>query len=247
MGPGRGRFELASLGDLVELLIEGWRVDRLHYADRSGASGPPAAFIDLVRGAGERRAVYVPDDGRALSHRALVALFREAPGIWKHRSPDGIPAPDPDAGAPPDAEEWGPVPEPFPQALAFAPATLRAVVPVGQVQSVAGLDIALTSLERHDDGARLRFMCRASDAAPRRRMSVLDVIAVDDAGRLYRVAPCESRPEGNRLEGAFAIAPAIPEGVGRLTVTIGTVGDEARPHEGIPGPWVFPIRLGPRP
>ena len=37
MALGRERFELASLGDLVELLIEGWRIDRLHYADRSGA------------------------------------------------------------------------------------------------------------------------------------------------------------------------------------------------------------------
>ena len=241
MGLGRERYELAGLGDLMELLIDGWRIDRLHYADRSAASGPPAAFVDLVRGAGERRGVYVPDDGRALSHRAVVAMFREAPGIWKHRSADSIPPPE---SAPAAPEEWGTVPEPFPQALAFGPATLRGVVPVGQVQSVAGLDIALTALERHDDGARLRFMCRASDAATRRRMSVLDVIAVDDSGRLYRVACVDSAPEGNRLEGAFALAPAIPETVALLTVTIGTVGDEGGPAGGVPGPWVFPIPLG---
>jgi hypothetical protein len=245
VGLGRERFGLASLGDLMELLIDGWRIDRLHYADRSGASGPPAAFVDLVRGADERRAVYVPDDGRALSHRALVALFRESPGIWKHRSPDAIPPPEPAAATPP--EEWGRVPEPFPRALVFGPATLRAVVAVNQIQSVEGLDIALTSLERHDEGARLRFMCRASDAATRRRMSILDVIAVDDSARLYRVACAESLPEGNRLEGAFAVAPAIPEDVGLLTVTVGTVGDEGRPEERVPGPWVFPIRLSPRP
>jgi hypothetical protein len=243
MGLGRERFELASLGDLMELLLDGWRIDRLHYADRSGAAGPPAAYVDLVRGAGEHRGVYVPDDGRALSHRALVALFRETPGIWKHRSPDSIPPPEVGAGATPP-EEWGAVPEPFPQALVFGPATLRGVVPVGQVQSVAGLDIALTALERHDDGARLRFMCRASDAATRRRMSVLDVIAVDDSARLYRVACTESVPVGNRLEGAFALAPAIPETVALLTVTIGTVGDEAGPDRSVPGPWVFPIPLG---
>jgi hypothetical protein len=241
VGLGRERFELASLGDLMELLIDGWRIDRLHYADRSGAAGPPAAYIDLVRGAGERRGVYVADDGRALSHRALVALFREAPGIWKHRSPDSIPPGEAAVAAP---EDWGTVPEPFPQALSFGPGTLRGVVPVGQVQSVAGLDIALTALERHDDGARLRFMCRASDAATRRRMSVLDVIAVDDSARLYRVACTESSPEGNRLEGAFALAPAIPETVALLTVTIGTVGDEGGPGASVPGPWVFPIPLG---
>jgi hypothetical protein len=245
VGLGRERFELASLGDLMELLLDGWRIDRLNYADRSGAAGPPAAFVDLVRGAGERRAVYIPDDGRALSHRALVGLFRETPGIWKHRSPDAIPPPETDAATPP--EEWGEVPEPFPLALAFAPATLRAVVAVNQVQSVEGLDMALTSLERFDDGARLRFMCRASDAATRRRMNVLDVIAVDDRARLYRVAIAESRPQGNRLEGAFALAPAIPEDVGLLTVTVGTIGDEEAAQRAVPGPWVFPIRLSPRP
>jgi hypothetical protein len=245
MGLGRERFELASLGDLMELLIDGWRIDRLSYADRSGAAGPPAAFFDLARGAAERRGVYVPDDGRALSHRALVSLFRETPGIWKHRAPDTIAPPEEVAGTPP--EDWGVIPEPFPQALVFGPATLREVVPVNQVQSVEGVDIALTSLERHDDGARLRFMCRASDAATRRRMSVLDVIAVDDAARLYRVACVESVPEGNRLEGAFAVAPAIPEGVERLTVTVGTVGDEGRLEDSVPGPWVFPILLSRRP
>ena len=245
MGLGRERFELASLGDLVELLIDGWRIDRLHYADRSGASGPPAAFFDLVRGPGERRAVFIPDDGRALSHRAVVSLFRESPVIWKHRSPDAIDPPE--AGVPVPVQDWGTVPEPFPQALVFGPSTLRQVVPVNQVQSIEGLDIALTSLERHDDGARLRYMCRASDADPRKRTSVLDVIAVDDAGRLYRVAPAESDPEGRRPDGAFALAPAIPEDVALLTVTVGTVGDEARLEDCVQGPWVFPIRLSPRP
>ncbi len=243
MGLGRERFELASLGDLMELLVDGWRIDRLHYADRSGASGPPAAFVDLVRGAGERRAVYIPDDGREFSHRALVGLFRETPGIWKHRSPEGIPPPGAEASTPP--EEWGRVPEPFPEALVFGPGTLRAVVPVGQVQSVEGLDIALTSLERHDGGARVHFMCRASDGASRRRMRVLDVLAVDDSARRYRVACTESAPEGNRLEGAFTVAPAIPEGVGLLTLTVGTVADGDLLPDRVPGPWVFPIRLSP--
>lgn len=240
MAPGQERFELASLGDLMELLVEGWRIARMHYADRSEASGPPAAFFELTR-RGERRGVYVPDDGRALSHRALVSLFRESPHIWKHRSPDTI---APSAGdEPPPRDGWGEVPEPFPQALAFSPATLREVVPVNQVQSVEGLAIALTALERHDAGARLRYMCHASDDAGSRDMGVLDVIAVDDAGRLYRVAPVESRAEGNRLEGAFAVAPAIPQEVGRLTVTIGTVIDAGAGPERVSGPWVFPIPL----
>ena len=87
MGLDDSHFALASLGDLMELLVEGWRIEKMQYADRSGPSGPPAAYFSLVRGAtGEVRGVYVPDDGRALSHRALVELFREHPGVWKHRS-----------------------------------------------------------------------------------------------------------------------------------------------------------------
>jgi hypothetical protein len=241
--PDSDRFELASLGDLMEMLIEGWRIERMHYADRSGAAGPPAAFFDLVRDPDESRAVYVPDDGRALSHRALVSLFRESPHIWKHRSPDRIPAPERDAEAV-AASEWGDVPEPFPQCVALGPSTLRAVVPVNQVQSVEGLDIALTVLERHEGCARLRYMCHASDARTRKQMQVLDVVAVDDAARLYRIAPVESRVEGNRLEGALLLAPAIPPGVVRLTVTVGTVGDGGERAQAASGPWVFPIALG---
>jgi hypothetical protein len=74
-------------------------------------------------------------------------------------------------------------------------------------------------------------------------MCVLDVIAVDDAGRLYRVASAESRPEGNRLEGALLVAPAIPAGVRRLTVTVGTVWQDGEGESQISGPWVFPIPL----
>lgn len=243
MGPDDARYELAGLGDLMELIVEGWRIAHLHYADRSEASGPPAAVFDLTRGVDERLGVYVPDDGRAFSHRALVELFRENPNVWKYRTPDGIP-PAAVADATP-AAEWAEVGEPFPDALEFGPATLEQVVPVNQIQSVGGLDIALVALERHAAGGRLRYMCHASSALERTEMCLLDVIAVDDAGRLYRVAGVESRPEGNRLEGALVVAPAIPSDVRLLTVSIGTVWDT---HEGLvqtPGPWVFPIPLAP--
>ncbi len=244
MGPDDARYELAGLGDLLELIVEGWRIAHLHYADRSEAAGPPAAVFDLTRGADERLGVYVPDDGRAFSHRALVELFRENPNVWKYRTPGSIPpAPVPDATP---AGDWGAdVREPFPDAMVFGPATLREVIPVNQIQSVGGLDIALVCLERHEAGGRLRYMCQASSALTPTEMSMLDVIAVDDAGRLYRVAGVESRPEDNRLEGALVVAPAIPPDVRLLTVSIGTVWDT---HEGLvqrPGPWVFPIPLVP--
>ncbi|WP_217912684.1 hypothetical protein [Miltoncostaea marina] len=235
-------YELASLADLVQLIAEGWRVTRLHYADRTDPAGPPAALFALAR-AGEARGVYVPDDGRALSHRTLVEIFRETPGVWKHRSPQAAPAPEVPAGEPPEA--WGEVPEPFPQALDLVPSSLREVVPVNQIQSVEGLDIAMVALERHDAGARLRYMCHASDARTRTAMCVLDVAVVDDAGRRYRVAPTEGRPEGNRLEGALVVAPAIPEDVRRLTVTVGTVEADADRGRRASGPWVFPIPLLP--
>ena len=243
MGSDERPYELASLGDLLELIVEGWSVSRMHYADRSDPSGPPAAFFALTRGPDEARGVFIPDDGRAFSHRSLVALFRESPAIWKHRSPDTVDGPAPDAATPP--EEWGSVPQSFPEALGFGPASLREVVRVGQVQSIAGLDIALIALERHDTGARLRYMCHASDARTRAEMTMLDVIAVDDAGRLYRVACVQNVPEGNRLDGSLVIAPAIPAGVRRLTVTVGTVRDAGEGGR-TSGPWVFPIPLTPR-
>ena len=73
-----GPYELASLGDLLELIVEGWRVTKMHYADRSGPSGPPAAYFALVRAPGETRGVFVPDDGRALSHHAVVTSSARA-------------------------------------------------------------------------------------------------------------------------------------------------------------------------
>ena len=244
MAPGDETYELASLGDLFELVVEGWRVSRLHYADRSLPSGPPAAFFGLTRGPDEWRGVFIPDDGRALSHRSLVDLFRESPSIWKYRSPDGIAAPGPDPAEP--AQEWGVVAEPFPDALAFDPQSLRGVTAVNQTQSVGGLDIALVALERHEGGARLQYMCHASDARTRSEMCMLDVIAVDDAGRLYRVACLQNPPEGNRLDGCLVIAPAIPSDALRLTVTVGTVWDAGEGRSQTSGPWVFPIPLTPR-
>jgi len=243
VGGDENAYELASLGDLMEMVVEGWSISRMHYADRSAPSGPPAAFFGLTRGPDEWRGVFIPDDGRALSHRSLVALFREHPAIWKHRSPDTIDAPGPDGAVAP--EEWGSVSARFPEDVVFGPSSLREVVTVGQVQSIAGLDIALVALERHETGARVQYMCHASDQRTRAEMCMLDVIAVDDAGRLYRVACTQSVPVGNRLDGTLVIAPPIPADVRRLTVTVGTVLDasEGRPTS---GPWVFPIPLAPR-
>lgn len=236
-------WRLAGLGDLMRMMVEGWRVTRMHYADRASPGGPAAAYFTLVRGPGEVAGVYVPDDGRALSHRALVELFRDDPRIWKHRSPDTIAAPGSDPA--PAPEPWGSVPEPFPQALALVPGTLRGVVPVGQIQSAGGLDLAITALERHEAGARLRWMCHASDGRARTEVTMLDVVVVDDAGRLYRTACVEGPGGGDRLEGSLVVAPAIPRDVRRVTVTVGTVwGDGEGPRQ-TPGPWVFPIPLVP--
>ncbi len=233
-------YELAGLGDLMQLLVEGWRITRMHFADRSSPGGPAAAYFALVRGPGEAMGVYVPDDGRALSHRTLVEMFRESPQIWKHRSPDTIAPPDADGGEP--IEGWGPVPDPFPEALALVPATLREVVPVNQIQSAGGLDVAFVALERHDAGARLRYICHANDGRPREGVTMLDVLAVDDGGRMYRTACVEGTASGDRVDGALVVAPAIPRSVKRITVTVGTIwsGEGVR---GTPGPWVFPIPL----
>lgn len=244
LAPGE-RYRLGSLGDLLEMLVDGWRIEHMHYADRCPAGGPSgvsAGYFDLARAGDERAGVYVPEDGRAYSHRSLVALFRESPHIWKHRSGDAIPAELAASATPP--EDWGEVPRPFPEALHLTPGSLRQVIAVNQIQSVDGLDVALVALERHLGGARVRYMCHASDVRTRREMSVLDVVAVDDGGRRYAVASVASRTEGNRLDGELVLAPAIPQEATRLTVAVGSLGPGDRAG-GPPawGPWVFPIAL----
>jgi hypothetical protein len=251
--PGRGDYALASLGDVVEALMDGWRLEQLHYADSSDAGGPgrgPAAvFLELALPTGDRRNVYVPDDGRALSHRSLVAMAREHPHIWKHRDADSVAGagePMPEGLADPDGR-WGEVPEPFPEAVVFGPGTLRGVVALGQVITVDAVTIALVALERHVSAARVRVLAHTSDAALRGPLTMMDVLAVDDAGRRYATALTDARSEGNRLEADIALAPAIPRRVGHLTITVGTVCCPDQPLSHRAGPWVFPAVLPPLP
>src|SRR5690606_20282365 len=120
---------------------------------------------------------------------------------------------------------WAERPDAVPHRAAFRPATLRRVVPVNQVQCVDDLHLAITALECHEEGARLRYLAHASDAATRRQMSLLDVAVVDDRGRRYAVDSGERAAEGNHLSGALAIAPGVDEDVRQLTVTVGTLTD----------------------
>jgi hypothetical protein len=238
-------YELASLGDLIEYLVDGWRIERLYYADSCaplGSPDVPGAFIELRRPAGGRLGVYIPDDGRAFSHRALVALFREQPAVWKHARPGQIPyRAEPPPGAPRPPEDWAEVAEPFPESLAFGPETLRSVIAVNQVETADGLTIAASALEIFDDGARLRYLVQGSDADARGRIALLDALAIDDAARLYRVAQLPTERHGLRLDCALALAPAPPLDASRLTITIGTVEG---PDDGpLSGPWVFPMHL----
>lgn len=240
-------YDLGSLGDLVERLVDDWQITHLHYVDACdlpGANGGAAAFVALTR-SNEHQGLYLVDDGRSLSHRTLLSMFRDHPHIWKHRSGgdihDLVRQPMPEA-PPQPPEEWGLVVEPFPEALVFAPTTLRGVVAVNQTQSIDGTTVALTSLERYEDGARAHYLCHAPEARSREFMRALDVIAVDGAGRMYRVAPLAAVQHGTRIEGVLAIAPAIPADVPLITITVGTMGGEGM-GSGVPGPWVFPVPL----
>jgi hypothetical protein len=238
-------YRLGSLADLVGLILDGWQVEHLHYADAcrlEGARGGPAAFVVLARGDG-REHIYIVEDGRAMSHRSLVAQFRDHPHIWKRRSTGMHELAATVPAAPPMApEEWGEVPDAFPDSLDLSPAALRGVLAVNQTQSVDDVTVTITSLERFEQGARLHYLCHAPMARAREELGALDVIAVDDIGRLYRVAPCGRTQRGNRIVGTLAVAPGIPASARALTVTIGTLG-----HDGsgaaLPGPWVFPIPL----
>ena len=219
----------------------------MEYADRcrlEAADGAPAAFMVLARPDG-RQHLYVVDDGRAFSHRALIALFREHPHVWKRRSsgmPELAAAAAVPAGAPMEPEEWGEVPDAFPDGLDLSPASLRGVVAVNQTQSVDDVTITITSLERYEGGARVHYLCHAPAARDREELGALDVIAVDDRGHLYRVAPAGRVQRGTRIVGTLALAPCIPQAARTVTVTIGTLGHDGSGAE-LPGPWVFPITL----
>lgn len=223
----------------MDFMVDGWRIEGMHYADRSGpggADGAPGAFFDLARGPDERLRICITDDGRALSHRSLVGMFRERPRIWKYRSPGSIPLPSEDELRP--VEEWGPVREPFPAALDTGPSALREVVAVRQTQTVDDATIALTCLERYEGGAVVRLLVSGPGAGAG---EVEDLLVVDDGGRIYRAEALESRHLATSLDAAVAIGPAIPADASSLTVTVGTLRDS----DGIPypGPWVFPISL----
>ena len=128
------RYRLGSLGDLIELLIDGWQIEHLHYAERCGRDGAAADAAGRVRRADPAR----PGPLRPASSRTTAApsrtapwsrCFRERPQIWKHRTADRIHqmAGDAPMAVPQEPEEWGEVVQPFPQGLVFSPGTLRGV------------------------------------------------------------------------------------------------------------------------
>ena len=243
------RYRLGSLGDLIDLIVDGWQVDRLHYAEDSALDDShgsvPAAFIELTRADQGRYGIYIPDDGKAFSHRALISLFRECPHIWKHRSADRIHqmAQDSPMADPIEQDHWSEVVEPFPGAVIFSPGTLRGVVAIDQTDSVGEVTVSLTVLERYHDGARLRFMIQTGESRRRKHLNLVGLEITDDLGRSYRTAILEASRDGNRVEGAMALGPAIPRDASNLTVRIAGVGDARKADEAAQGPWSFPIQL----
>jgi hypothetical protein len=243
------RYEPGTLGQLIELLIDGWQIESLHYAESchfaADAPGAAAAFVELSRPDQGRYGVYIPDDGKGLSHKTFVSLFRERPDIWKHRTADRIHAlaADQPMAHPREPSSWGKVVDPFPQGLAFGPATLRGVVALNQTQSTEDITISLTALERYQQGARLRYLAQAGDPKRRKQLERLDVTAVDDEGRTYRVAALEGRKDGSRHEGSVAIAPAIPREAEVLAVSFAPAVDGRRNHDQAPWRLLFAIQL----
>lgn len=195
----------------------------------------------LSRG-GEREFRYVPEDDRGYSHRALVALLRERPHIWKHRSPESAASAVSDSGP---ASAWAEPDEPFPDSLPIGAAQLRGVVAVNQSQAIDDITVAVTSLERFEDGARLRLLVQDGSLHRRPDLCTLDVVAVDDRGRMYRVATSQAAGAMGSVEAEILLGPAPPRDVGRLTIAVGAVGDADGAGSAVPGPWIFPIELGP--
>lgn len=244
------RYRPGSLGDLIEMIVDGWQVDRLHYAEDSALCDSdahvPAAFIELVRPDQGRYGIYIPDDGKAFSHRALISLFRECPHIWKHRGADRIHqmAADVPMATPYEQDEWSEVVDPFPGALVFSPGTLRGVVGIDQTVSVGDITVALTALERYRDGARLRFLVQSGEPRKRKAMQFIGLDVGDDRGREYTTALIDESHDGGRLDGAYAIGPGIPRDARDLRVTIAAIGDPKKESEAVEGPWTFHVQLG---
>jgi hypothetical protein len=243
------RYRPGSLGDLIEMIVDGWQVDRLHYAEDCALDESdqhvPAAFIELVRPDQGRYGLYIPDDGKAFSHRALISLFRECPHIWKHRGADRIHqmAADVPMATPHEQSSWSDLVDPFPGALVFGPGTLRGVDAIDQTQSADGVSIALTALERYRDGARLRFLLQALEPRKRKAMQLLELEVRDDRGRRYATALLDEHHDGSRLDGAYALGPGIPTDAGELIITVGAVGDPRKPDEATRGPWRFGVQV----
>jgi len=234
----------------MEMIIDGWQVDRLHYAEDSALGEDdahvPAAFVELVRPDQGRYGIVIPDDGRALSHRALISMFRECPHIWKHRGADRIHqmAADVPMATPFAQPGWTEVVDPFPGALVFSPGTLRGVDVIDQVQAAGQMTLAITSLERYRDGARARFMVQAPEARKRKQLQLLDVHVRDDLGRTYTTAVIDGHHDQNRVEGALVIGPGVPADAHEVVITVGAVGDPRHRDEAAAGPWEFPVQLG---
>ena len=234
----------------MEMIIDGWQVDRLHYAEDSALGEDdahvPAAFIELVRPDQGRYGIVIPDDGRALSHRALISMFRECPHIWKHRGADRIHqmAADVPMATPHEQPGWTEVVEPFPGALVFSPGTFRGVDVVDQVQAAGDVTIAVTTLERYRDGARARFMVQAPEPRKRKQMHLLGVHVRDDRGRVYTSAVIDEQHDQNRVEGALVIGPGVPLDAREVVITVDAIGDPRHRDEASAGPWEFPVQLG---
>lgn len=240
------RFRLASLGDLCELLVDGWEIAHLHYADSCGtderADARAAAYIELRRADAGTRGIYIPDDERQFSHRALLGLFRDSPRIWKHRSArtiqERLAAREEETALP---ATWDVIMDPADLSLYVEPSELVDVVALGQVETIDAITVAVLSLERYRDFSRVRYLAHAADTVRRGSLAALDVLAVDDRGRRYRSASLGVERAGSRLEGVIALAPGIPREATALTFTIGTIG--ASGPDGYLGPWVFPVTL----
>lgn len=242
-------YRLSSLGDLLEAVVDGWEIVHLHYADVCGTADEPdrraAAFVELRRPDEGVHGIYIPDDERTFSHRALLELFRDSPSIWKHRTADAIRerfvALQAEAAVRPEPDAWGQVGDPADLAFEMSPATLRGVAALGMVESIDEITVALLSLERYRDVSRLRYLAHTGDPTQRGSLAALDVLAVDERGRRYRSASLGVERSGNRLEGVIVLAPAIPRDATALTITIGSIG--ATGPDGNVGPWVFPVKL----
>ena len=205
------RYRRGSLGDLIQLVIDGWEIVHLHYGDVCGDPGmevdSAAAFVILRRPDSGLRGIYIPDDERTLSHRGLVEIFRQSPRIWKHRTADAVRQRLKEQIESESTRDRRNGTSSIRRTCRWTqPTELVDVIGLGQVETIEGVTVACSPSNATAPSPRPLSGAHRGQHEPRVARGPGRLV-VDNVGRRYRSASVGvERPEAP--EGVIALTPA---------------------------------------